>query len=105
MDEDLKKVKEILTNNRVKLEGGYFRVTRERDGEGDVGKLTPVDRRTWDMVGEEGEIIVGLSMTVGFYGWTTTPVTDIMYVSEDKKEAKVKTLNSVYHIIAVEPQK
>lgn len=101
MDEDLKKVKEMLSRNSVRLVGKNFTVIREKDGQGGTGEMYPMDRENWQKQGELGEIIVGLAMTVGFYGWTTTTVTEIMYVSEDKLRATVRTLNSVYSVQSV----
>lgn len=91
---------------KIKLKGQRFSLRRERDGAGDSGLLfTPFDWKNHEETGETGEIIVGLGIKCGSHyartmqyqdWWLTTPVTEIISISSDQKEAKFRTGNSVY---------
>lgn len=100
-------VEEVVSEpiTKAKLEGGRFRLSRVGDRAGDSGSmLVSIDPKT-TKPSKNGEIVVGSVVRCGSViarsytwqdYWTTTPVTEILEVSEDKKTVKFKTRNSVY---------
>ena len=98
----------------IKLKPGKYSLSREGDGAGDSGprlmSLTDPDKKDFHYdelirVGENGEIHVGCRIECGSINgrtyseqdfWLTTPVTEILEVSEDKDYVKFKTGNSTY---------
>ena len=81
------------------------KLIRERDGEGYFGsRVESFDPATGKLVGDRPMVGCALrvgTMTAGMFSdrdwWLTTPITEI--ISEDDKEIKFKTKNSVYRFI------
>ena len=90
----------------IKLNGGRYSLKRERDGRGDSGPMfRSIDPSTGKKKGEEGEIHMGCAIQCGTFfarsysaqdWWLTTPVTEILEISDDGNTVKFKTGNSIY---------
>lgn len=99
--------KKIITE--VKLNGGKYNLRRDSDGIGDSGTMLNCIDVNNGMVEAQGEIRVGYCVQCGSHyarsysqqdWWMTTPVTEILFVNEDKTEVKFKTRNSYYTVRA-----
>ena len=93
----------------VKINGDYCTLTRERDGAGDVGRLSCMNvDGVWasDMIRVGSTVRVGACRTTMFGAdtyWTTTAVTEILEYDVDEETGygfiKFKTGNSVYVLV------
>lgn len=92
---------------KVQLVGQRFGLKRIGDGAGDMGALYPLNAKTGKAPRNAkcGEIRVGWMVFCGawrttMFGadtwWRTSPVTEILEISEKKDYVKFKTGNSVY---------
>jgi hypothetical protein len=92
----------------IKLKRGRYSLRRVRDGMGDSGHmLRALDPKTAEQVGENGDIAIGCAVQCGsIYArsyqhqdwWLTTPITEILEISDDKDYVKFKTGNSLYEL-------
>jgi len=94
----------------IRLNGGRYRLRRDRDGAGDSGMmLNAICAETGKRVGENGEIAVGCAVQCGTpFGrtmsdqdwWLTMPITEIIERSDEDKCIKFRTQNSTYTLTA-----
>ena len=97
----------------TRLPAGHFSLYRETDKSGDSGmfwqcydgKIALEERKYEWIKDSSGLVKIGYGIRVGshyarsFHGqdwWQCSPVTEILSVSEDRKEVKFRTRSSIY---------